>query len=442
MKKIPQEAKEAASRLMDFIAASPTAYQACSEICERLEAADFRQYTLSELKDLKAGDRGYYVKNGSALIAFVVGREPLAHGFHILGAHSDSPSLRIKPNCISKKEGILRLTTEVYGGPILNTFFDRPLSLAGRVVLKSDNLFEPKVRLVDLEEPLLILPNLCIHMNREVNNGVKIERHKVLLPFVGLTDEEADERWLHERLAEKLAVEAADILDFDLYVYECQKPCFVGADDSFISSGRLDNLAMAYAAVNGLIEAADAVGPGVQIALVTDHEEVGSNSKQGAASAFVRDFLEALYLGLGANRQQFLDLHDRSFMISADLAHAVHPNYDHFADPDHRPQINGGPVIKIAASQAYATDAVSSAIFRSLCEAAEVPCQFFVNRSDLRGGSTIGPITSTLIPVSTVDVGTAIWGMHSLRETGGTLDVLYMDQLAECFFTQSLQKEA
>ncbi|MDO5734097.1 MAG: M18 family aminopeptidase [Eubacteriales bacterium] len=431
------ESIAAAERLLDFIAASPTAYQAVKELSNLLDAHGFKEYKLSELKQLKTGDRGYYLKNASAIAAFVVGADPIENGFQIFGAHTDSPSLRIKPNSISIKDGILRLTTEVYGGPILNTYFDRPLSLAGRVVLKSDNYLKPKIQNVDLEEALLILPNLCIHMNREVNDGVKIAREKVLLPFVAMANDlpEDPELWLRKKLAQKLNLDPSSILDYDLYIYECAKPSFVGEEKAFISTGRLDNLAMAWAGIYNLAKAADQIGPGLKIALATDHEEVGSGSKQGAASAFIRDFLESLYLALGASRQEFLASFDRSYMISADLAHALHPNYSEMADPDHRPLINGGPVIKVAASQAYATDAVSAGIFRSLCANAGVPCQVFTNRSDLRGGSTIGPITSTRVPVSTVDIGTAIWGMHSLRETGGTDDVLYMDKLCHYYFT-------
>ncbi|MDO5737977.1 MAG: M18 family aminopeptidase [Eubacteriales bacterium] len=434
VKTIPNAALEQAENLLNFIGRAPSAYQATAEVAKIMSAKGFREYQLKDLTNLKRGDKGYYQKNGSAIIAFVVGDEPLENGFRIIGAHTDSPTLRIKPNAISVNESVVRLCTEVYGGGLLNSYFDRPLSLAGRCVLKSGDSFKPEVRLVDFQEPLLILPNLCIHMNREANEGVKIERQKVLLPIVALSDE-CEEDWLDKLLADELGCDLDSILDYDLYIYEYDKPCFVGRNKEFISAGRLDNLFSTFCCFNALAEVSDHVRPGIQIALATDHEEVGSGSKQGAASAFIRDFLEALAYGLGANRQEFLDLHDKSYMISADCAHAVHPNYAEYADPTHRPAINGGPTIKVAASQAYSTDAYSAAIFRELCAGAEVPCQLFVNRSDLRGGSTIGPITSRLVPVATVDMGMPIWGMHSIRETGGTLDVYYFDKLCRHFYS-------
>lgn len=431
--KITVQDKEAARRLMDYIDQSPSAYQATDQLKQFLEGQGFQAYTLNELVDLKEGDRGFYVKNGSAIVAFVVGKNPLEHGMQIFGAHSDSPALKIKPHAMSDSEGIRRLTTEVYGGPILNTWFDRPLSLAGRVALKSDNPLAPEIRLIDFKKPLLTLPNLCIHMNRDVNDGVKIERQKVLLPFVGMAGETTDENWLKDKIAAELGCQADDILEYDLYTYETTKGCFVGEDDCFMSIGRLDNLAMAYAGMYGLAHAE--LGHGLKVCLVTDHEEVGSRSKQGAQSAFIRDFLESCLYGLGASAQDILGIFDKSYMISADLAHAVHPNYSEYADPTHRPRINGGPVIKYAASQSYASDAESAAIFKQICDGAGVPVQAFVNRSDLRGGSTIGPLSSALLPLSTVDIGTAIWGMHSIRETGGTKDCLYMEQLATYFFS-------
>lgn len=431
--KITVQDREAAQRLMDFIDHSPTAYQAVDQLQQLLEGQGFQEYTLDELVDLKEGDRGFYVKNGSAIVAFVVGKEPLHNGIQIFGAHSDSPSLKIKPHAMSDSEGVKRLTTEVYGGPILNTWFDRPLSLAGRVVLKTDNPFAPEVRLIDFKKPLLTLPNLCIHMNRDVNDGVKIERQKVLLPFVGMAGDKADEDWLKKQIAAELDCELDAILEYDLYTYETTKGCFVGEDDCFLSIGRLDNLAMAYAGMYGLAHAE--LGHGLKVCLVTDNEEVGSRTKQGAQSAFIRDFLESCLYGLGASPQNILGIFDKSYMISADLAHAVHPNYSEYADPTHRPRVNGGPVIKYAASQSYASDAQSAGIFKQLCEGAGVPVQAFVNRSDLRGGSTIGPLSSTLLPLSTVDIGTAIWAMHSIRETGGTKDCRYMEQLATYYFS-------
>lgn len=426
-----KEAKESADRLLNYLEKSPTAWQAVEAAKERLETNGFVPFP-GEKRQWNEGDRGYITQNGSALIAFRIGAGGIREGFRIFGAHSDSPALKIKPHAISPSEGVCRLTTEVYGGPLLSTWFDRPLSLAGRVVLKGGNALKPSVRLIDFQKPILILPNVAIHMNREANNGVKIERHRVLLPFLCTAGEESDPALLERLISTELNCAADDILDFELYTYEVNPPSYCGLNDCFISAGRLDNLAMTEV---GLAALARAEGNGIQVLLVTDNEEVGSTTKQGADSLFARDVLERIALATGASREEFLDSFAQSFMISGDLAHAVHPNYAEYADPDHRPRINGGPVIKVAASQSYASDSVSAAVFRGLAEAAGVPCQTFVNRSDLRGGSTIGPISSSLLPVSTVDIGNPIWGMHSVRETGGLFDHLYLEKVITRFYS-------
>ena len=426
-----QEALKITDDLLDFIAKSPTAWQAVRVMVDRLEKIGFKP--MDKAGDLKPGDLVYVTPNHSALLAFRVGSEPLEHGMKIFGAHTDSPALRIKPNSVSESCGEIRLTTEVYGGPILNTWFDRPLSLAGRVFVKTDDPMKPEVHYVDFEEPILILPNVAIHMNRQVNDGVKIERHKVLLPFLGNATDEADQhKLLLKLIADKIDVDADSILSYDLLTYEVEKGRVCGVNKDYVSCSRLDNLAMCFAGIDAFEQTEP--GKGLDVLIFTDNEEVGSGSKQGADSMAARDAIEAVLVRLGADRKTFLNLFADSYMISADLAHAVHPNYSEYADPDHRPRINGGPAIKLAASQSYATDGESEAIFRALCAKADIPCQIFVNRSDLRGGSTIGPITSAWIPVRTVDIGTAVWGMHSVRETGGVNDMLYMRRLLTEYF--------
>lgn len=432
------EVRQESDALLHYLNESPTAWQATAGLVQRLEkmgAKPFSNWQAQGTK-LQAGDCGYFKQNDSALMVFSVGQDPMGQGFRLFGAHTDSPALKIKPNALTVKEGVWCLNTEVYGGPLLGTWFDRPLSLAGRVVLKSEDPLNPAVQLIDFHEPILILPNVAIHMNRQANDGVKIERQKVLYPFLGLVGEEKkDPRlFMKELVAHKLQVHPDRILDYDLMTYEAQPACYCGLQEEFISAGRLDNLEMAWAGYSALASAREQ-GRGIQILILTDNEEVGSTSKQGAASLWVRDCLERIILQLGGDRQDFFAVLDRSFMISADLAHAVHPNYLEYADPDHRPMLNQGPVIKSAASQSYASDAHSASVFISLAEKAGVPCQRFVNRSDQRGGSTIGPITSSLIPIPTVDCGNAIWGMHSCRETGGALDPWYMKRLLETFFT-------
>ncbi|HZJ68638.1 MAG TPA: M18 family aminopeptidase [Candidatus Eisenbacteria bacterium] len=426
----------AANELLDFIKKSPTAYQAVANIKQALLACGFKVYQPNQKPNLKKGDRYFYTKNDSAILAFEIGNNPIKNGLRIFGAHTDSPSLRIKPNSISVKDNVIRLNTEIYGGPILNTWFDRPLSLAGRVTIKNDQSFEPKTKLIDFKKPILVLPNLAIHMNREVNKGVEIKANQHLLPFIALTDEkEIKQDWFNELIAKKLDIKADDILDFDLFIYEASPGEIVGIKNEFILAPRLDNLAMCQAGIKSLLSLSEKREfNGINILLYTDNEEVGSMTKQGANSLFLRDIIESICLNLGASRQDFLAIFDHSIMISADQAHAVHPNYSEFSDPDHRPMINGGPVIKLAASQSYASDSKSAGYFMQLCEKANVPYQWFVNRSDLRGGSTIGSITASRLPMSTVDIGNAIWAMHSSRETGGVKDIYYLEKVLKVFF--------
>lgn len=434
--------RETSQNMMDFIERSPNAYYAVHEMTKALNDAGFKAYASGDIRDLKPGTKGYYTKNGSALAAFVIGEAPLATGFRLMGAHTDSPALKIKPNALIRSEGILKLSTEVYGGPILNTWFDRPLSLAGRVAVRTAQALKPEIRLIDFHEPVLILPNAAIHMNRQVNEGVKIENQKVLLPFIAqasmlpadqLNDKEHELDFFTRLVAARLGISAADILDYDLYTYDVQAPMFVGFNEEFINSPRLDNLAMCWAGLQGLIQA-PVPQQGINIVFFSDHEEVGSGSKQGAASSMLRDLMELLLLAVGGDRSDFLASFDRSFMISADLAHAVHPNYSEYSDATNRPRVNEGPVIKTSAGMSYTSDADSAAAFYALCETNSVPCQRFVNRSDLRGGSTIGPISARMVPVRSVDIGTAIWGMHSIRETAGSRDQYFITKLLAAYF--------
>ena len=443
---LSQTHRDYSQSMMDFIHKSPNAYHAVQEMEQALDAAGFRAYESQEIRDLEPGTRGYYMKNGSAIAAFIIGSDPTAAGFRMMGAHTDSPALKIKPNAVVRNEGILKLSTEVYGGPILNTWFDRPLSLAGRVALRSNKALQPEIRLIDFQDPILILPNVAIHMNRQVNDGVKIERQKVLLPFIAQasalpteheTDKAATEDFFAALIASRLGVAVSDVLDYDLYTYDIQEPVFVGLHDEFVNSPRLDNLAMCWAGLQGLIHA-DVPQTGINLVFFSDHEEVGSGSKQGAASTMLRDLMELLVLAIGGERADFLSSFDRSFMISADLAHAVHPNYSEYSDQTNRPQVNQGPVIKASAGMSYTSDADSTAAFLALCEAHNIPCQRFVNRSDLRGGSTIGPISSAFVPVRSVDIGTAIWGMHSVRETAGSMDQFYVTALLRAYFESDL----
>lgn len=429
------EAHTAASELLSFIQDSPTAWHAVKNVCDLLYENGFRRCSPDTLGSLREGDKGYFTINDSSVLIFRIGYGRFDKGYRVFGVHTDSPSLKIKPKALSIADSVVRLNTEVYGGPLLRTYFDRPLSLAGRVMLKGASPFTPKSCLVNLKKPILMLPSLAIHM-QPAGGEEKIDRQKVLYPFLCGADEAGDDAFFEKLLAEELGVDPGEILDFELHTFEAEAPTFCGLDDCFISAGRLDNLSMLYAGVRGLLNT-EGIGQGVQIVLATDNEEVGSQTRMGADSIRTRDLLESLALGLGASRSDFLASFEHSFMISADLAHAVHPNYPEAADPDHRPHINGGPVMKIAASKSYISDAASQAVFRSLAAKAGVPLQVFVNRSDRRGGSTIGPISSSYLPMPAVDVGNPIWGMHSIRETGGMMDPLYMEKVASAFFSEA-----
>lgn len=436
MNQHPNEALYA-QKLIDFIARAVTPYQAVDLMVKKLTDHGYKAYQINQAQALKTGDRYYYHKNGSALIAFEIGQDPIRHAFKIFGAHTDSPGLRVKHKGLNLKDNVIRVNTEVYGGPILNTWFDRPLSLAGRVMVKGPDGSLPQSKLLDFKKPILVLPNLAIHMNRQVNQGVEIKANLHLLPYLAMSGENTLlDNFLQALIAKELACKAEDILDFDLFCYDPTPGQVVGLEGDFIMAPRIDNLGMCQAGLEALLSLdQDRTFKGINVLLYTDNEEVGSRTKQGADGLFMRDVLESIYLNLSASRQDFLASFDHSFMISADQAHAVHPNYDEMADPDHRPIINGGPVIKLAASQSYATDGLASAYFIDLCRKARVPYQWFFNRSDLKGGSTIGSISSARLPMPTVDIGNAIWAMHSCRETAGVKDLVYMDDLLKVFFT-------
>jgi aspartyl aminopeptidase len=331
------------------------------------------------------------------------------------------------------QDGFLKLNVETYGGPILSTWFDRPLSLAGRVMVKGEHILRPKSVMVDFRKPVLYIPSLAIHMNRKVNEGVEINKQKHVLPVMMMVEKDFEKKgFLKKMVAEHLGEEVESILDFDLFVYEAEKGSLCGFNEEFISSKRQDNLSMTHSILTA-IKKAEAFS-GINIAAFFDNEECGSASKQGADSTLLRDLMERVFYALGGTREGFLKSLESSFMISADLAHSVHPNYNDMHDPTSRPLINKGPVIKISANQRYTSDADSMSVFTELCEKAEVPYQYFVNRSDLAGGSTIGPIGSTHLPIRTLDIGNAILGMHSVRELGGVKDHLYLTRALEVYF--------
>lgn len=417
------DTKDFAKDLLDYIYDSPTSFHAVETSIELLEKNGFKEVKLNEKWNLKVEGKYYVTKNSSALIAFTINSNNIEkEGFRMIASHSDSPSFRIKPNAqMSVENTYLKLNTECYGGPILNTWLDRPLSIAGRVVIKSENILNPEEKLVNLRKPICIIPNVAIHLNRSINDGYKYNKQKDMLPLVGLINDALEkDNFLLKEIAKELKVEVEDILDFDLFLYEYEKGCLMGINEEFISTGRLDNLSMAHASLNALINTSGKHG--INLISIFDNEEVGSSTKQGADSNMLLNILERICISLGKTREEFFTSIYSSFIISADLAHGVHPNMAEKHDPTNRPVLGKGPVIKINANQSYTSDAYSASVYKSICKEANVRYQEFVNRSDERGGSTIGPISSTHIDIPSVDIGSPILAMHSIRELGSILD--------------------
>lgn len=415
-------------RLLSFLDASPVNFLAVKNITEELQQHGYHRIDTTEaLGTVKAGDKFFVTKNDSSIYAFQIGRKALAEtGFHMICAHCDSPTFRIKPHAeIDCEGGIVKLNTEVYGGPIMSTWFDRPLTLAGRVIVKSKDVMTPTTILLHVKRPLLQISNLAIHFNRQVNDGVKLSRQKDVLPILGIINDELEKgnllmNIILEELNKQQTVAREDILDFDLYLADATPACTFGAHNELISSGRLDDLSMCFAGLEALL--ASQPTDTTQVLAIFDNEETGSQTKQGAGSPFLSYMLKRIALAQGGTEEAYYQAVERAFMISADNAHAWHPNYSEKYDPTNHPMLGGGPVIKFNAAQKYASDAYSASVFAGLCKKAGVPCQRFVNHSDVAGGSTLGNILASSIPLRGVDMGNAILAMHSCRETGSTAD--------------------
>ena len=415
-------------RLLSFLDASPVNFLAVKNLTDELQQHGYRRIDTTEsLGTVKAGDKFFVTKNDSSIYAFQIGRKALAEtGFHMICAHCDSPTFRIKPHAeIDCEGGIVKLNTEVYGGPIMSTWFDRPLTLAGRVIVKSKDVMNPTTLLLHVKRPLLQISNLAIHFNRQVNDGVKLSRQKDVLPILGIINDELEKgnllmNIILEELNKQQTVAREDILDFDLYLADATPACTFGAHNELISSGRLDDLSMCFAGLEALL--ASQPTDTTQVLAIFDNEETGSQTKQGAGSPFLSYMLKRIALAQGGTEEAYYQAVERAFMISADNAHAWHPNYSEKYDPTNHPMLGGGPVIKFNAAQKYASDAYSASVFAGLCKKAGVPCQRFVNHSDVAGGSTLGNILASSIPLRGVDMGNAILAMHSCRETGSTAD--------------------
>ena len=418
--------KKLALELIDFLYDSPSACHGVKATQKILDENGFIEIKETDKWNLQAKGKYYVIKNDSALIAFEVGTGDIEEtGLRLIGAHTDVPGFRIKPNPQMISEGkYVKLNTEVYGGPILHTWFDRPLSIAGKVSLKGKSPLKPETRLVNINKPLLIIPSLAIHMNREVNEGFKINRQVDTLPLLGLINDKLEkEDYLMNIIAKELQVNKEDILNFELGLYEYEKGMLIGMNEELISSGRFDDLWMVYAGIKALVDSRKNEATKVMICI--DNEEIGSLTAEGANSTLLNNILERIALGLGKDREGYYRALANSIMISADLAHAVHPNLGDKHDPTNRPVLEGGPVLKIAASGSYSTDSFNGAVFAGVCEAAGVPFQKFVNRSDVRGGTTIGPVTAANLTIPVIDMGAPVLGMHSIRELASVNDNYY-----------------
>lgn len=433
----------ATASLMKFVDNSPSMYHAIFNLAKMLKDAGFEELQMSDAFNLKKNGSYFTTNNGSAIIAWKMGNS-IKNGFRIIGSHSDSPTFKIKPSPeICVKHHFVKLNTECYGGAIVSTWFDRPLSIAGRISLRSKNLLKPEIILVNIDRNLLIIPNLAIHMNRDINEGYTFNKQKDTLPLLAIVNgkEVETKGTFLSLLAKEMKIEKEDILGYDLYLYDRMPGEFVGANNEFFSLPKIDNLGMALPSVQALIDSKNC--DFTQVACVFDNEEIGSSTAAGAGSPFLRDTLKRIAIagasveGISQDSfEVFQQVIASSFLVSADQAHGTHPNYEEKNDITNFPLMNKGPVVKVSASMSYMSDAVSAGVFREVCKKAGVPCQTFVNRSDMRGGSTIGPITMGNLNIRCVDIGNPILSMHSIRELGGVQDQEYIEKAFKQFYKE------
>ncbi|WP_047552615.1 M18 family aminopeptidase [Methylotenera sp. G11] len=431
--KISDQARTAAQDLLDFIDVSPSPWHAVNTVEKQLTTAGFTALNEAHAWQLEAGRSYFVTRGGASIIAFTLGKQALTDtGFRIVGAHTDSPGLRLKPHAAFSGDGLLRIGVEVYGGPILATFTDRDLSIAGRVTVRTPAGHE--TRLLKFDNALMRLPNLAIHMNREVNDKGLVLNKQTGLPLLFAESEDgvAADRQFLAFIAASLGVDAAEIFTFELNVFDTQKGTFWGANQEFIADSQLDNLASCHAAVTALLAAKNP--DSTSVCALFDHEEVGSESATGASGSFLADTINRITANTGLGAEDRLRALAQSFFISADMAHAYHPNHAGAYEPCHHVQVNQGPVIKTNANQRYSTNADTAARFITLCASAGVPYQQYAHRTDLGCGSTIGPIVASSLGVPSVDVGSPMWAMHSIRESAGVLDHGYMIAILGALF--------
>ena len=432
--------KENAEKLLKFIENSPSCFHVIDNMARELEAAGFCCLKERDGWKLEAGGAYYVTRNDSALIAFRIPKSGQCRGFQIVSSHSDSPTFKIKENPEVESEGCyVKLNVERYGSVIFSTWLDRPLSAAGRVLVRSRNeqgiVCGLESRLVNIDRDLLLIPTLAIHMNREANNGYIFNPKTDMMPLFGTSS--AKSAFLAQ-VAEAAGVAPEDIVTTDLCLYNRQKGTVWGAENDFISSPKLDDLECAYGSLQGILNASGA-SENVAVHCVMDNEEVGSGTKQGAAGTFMKDVLTRISRCLGGDEEDYLRAVAGSLLISADNAHGVHPNRGDVADSVNRPKMNEGIAIKFSGNQKYSSDGVSAAVLKMLCEKEAVPVQIFTNRSDMAGGSTLGNISTSQVSVSSVDIGLPQLAMHSAYETAGVKDITHLINLTTAFFSSTLE---
>ena len=424
-------------RLFEMLRAGVTPFM-CVEECERrLGEAGFEKISYEDSWSLVPGGKYMVNHHGTTLFAFTVGQEwKQADMLRMAAAHTDYPCLRIKPNADFQTNGYAQLNVEVYGGAILNTWLDRPLGVAGRVALRSDNPFKPNMVLYRCQKPIMTIPNLAIHMNREVNNGVELNKQVDMMPVLDMIPDEMKEtKYFMAFLAKELGVEEKDILDFELSVFLMEEPMYIGVEETLISSPRIDNLSSVSALVSAIVEGQRA--DGINLIALFDHEEIGSGSKQGAASILLHDMTRRILTTLGCNEEEVERTIYGAMLLSVDVAHALHPNKVGKSDITNKPVLGKGLCIKQACSQSYATDAETAAIFCQICDSKEIPYQRFANRSDAVGGGTLGNLVARTFPVKIMDIGVPMLAMHSARELMGAADIESLKDAVTAYFSLS-----
>lgn len=425
--------KEIANEVLTFIKNSPSCFHAINQMKTVLKAAGYEELRECEAWKLEKGGKYFTTRNGSSLIAFHIGKQLDDYHFQVTSSHSDSPTFKVKEVAELKGKGnYLQLNTEGYGGMIASTWLDRPLSLAGRVLVKEGNTFTSK--LIAIDKDVVLIPNVAIHMNRDVNNGMKLNNQIDMLPLFSAG--ECVENDYYQLIADTLGVKPEQIFGSDIYLYNRMEPTVWGMKDEFMSSGKLDDLQCAYTSLKALVNTENEHS--VNVFACFDNEEVGSGTKQGASSTFLYDVLQRINDNLGFEKEEYYRAVAKSFMVSCDNAHAVHPNHPEKTDVENCTYMNKGIVIKYSANQKYTTDAISSAVFAGICERVDVPVQYFANRSDAVGGSTLGNLSSQKVSMHTVDVGLAQLAMHSSYETAGIKDSYYMVKALTEFYNTNL----